>query len=334
MEGEIAFNALLERFPAIALTEAEPPWRPGFTLRGSARAPAAPLSWLRAPRRGRARGPQAVRWSRPRARAAPRSADTPLASNPAETKAAVRRRRRRTSCARQTCQPVASRAALPCSGKVTVKREEAAGAVGFELEAQDVVRPAQLHEGQRLERRHLGRRTIHLPLGETRSAAVRRRSAPPQWSSGTIPPGARPRSMPPRPRPRGCESLRRKRRMETSPTALQHGRPPLSRRRRPAPRRPGCRGDVRVRRGGPPTDGDTAPARRPPHGAARGTHGRCVAAPLSWTRPGPPLAGPGGVWTPPAGSAAAGQPGRPPGVPPAPEDRGSDVGSPRPGPRK
>jgi cytochrome P450 len=34
MEGEIAFTALLERFPVIALTEAEPPWRPGFTLRG------------------------------------------------------------------------------------------------------------------------------------------------------------------------------------------------------------------------------------------------------------------------------------------------------------
>jgi cytochrome P450 len=34
MEGEIAFNALLERFPAIELTVAEPPWRPGFTLRG------------------------------------------------------------------------------------------------------------------------------------------------------------------------------------------------------------------------------------------------------------------------------------------------------------
>jgi cytochrome P450 len=34
MEGEIAFTALLERFPVIALAEAEPPWRPGFTLRG------------------------------------------------------------------------------------------------------------------------------------------------------------------------------------------------------------------------------------------------------------------------------------------------------------
>ncbi len=33
MEGEIAFNALLARFPAIEL-QAEPPWRPGFTLRG------------------------------------------------------------------------------------------------------------------------------------------------------------------------------------------------------------------------------------------------------------------------------------------------------------
>jgi cytochrome P450 len=34
MEGEIAFNALLGHFPAIELTVAEPPWRPGFTLRG------------------------------------------------------------------------------------------------------------------------------------------------------------------------------------------------------------------------------------------------------------------------------------------------------------
>jgi cytochrome P450 len=34
MEGEIAFNALLERFPTIDLGVAEPPWRPGFTLRG------------------------------------------------------------------------------------------------------------------------------------------------------------------------------------------------------------------------------------------------------------------------------------------------------------
>ena len=34
MEGEIAFNALLERFSTIELDVAEPPWRPGFTLRG------------------------------------------------------------------------------------------------------------------------------------------------------------------------------------------------------------------------------------------------------------------------------------------------------------
>jgi cytochrome P450 len=34
MEGEIAFNALLERFPTMELAAAEPPWRPGFTLRG------------------------------------------------------------------------------------------------------------------------------------------------------------------------------------------------------------------------------------------------------------------------------------------------------------
>jgi cytochrome P450 len=34
MEGEIAFNALLGYFPTIELTVAEPPWRPGFTLRG------------------------------------------------------------------------------------------------------------------------------------------------------------------------------------------------------------------------------------------------------------------------------------------------------------
>jgi cytochrome P450 len=34
MEGEIAFNALLERFSTIHLDVAEPPWRPGFTLRG------------------------------------------------------------------------------------------------------------------------------------------------------------------------------------------------------------------------------------------------------------------------------------------------------------
>jgi cytochrome P450 len=34
MEGEIAFNALLARFRSIDLREAEPQWRPGFTLRG------------------------------------------------------------------------------------------------------------------------------------------------------------------------------------------------------------------------------------------------------------------------------------------------------------
>jgi len=34
VEGEIAFNAMLERFPTIDLGVAEPPWRPGFTLRG------------------------------------------------------------------------------------------------------------------------------------------------------------------------------------------------------------------------------------------------------------------------------------------------------------
>jgi cytochrome P450 len=34
MEGEIAFNALFERFPSIELTVEAPPWRPGFTLRG------------------------------------------------------------------------------------------------------------------------------------------------------------------------------------------------------------------------------------------------------------------------------------------------------------
>jgi len=34
LEGEIAFNALLERFPTIELTTDEPHWRPGFTLRG------------------------------------------------------------------------------------------------------------------------------------------------------------------------------------------------------------------------------------------------------------------------------------------------------------
>ena len=34
MEGEIAFNALLERFGEIELLDEEPHWRPGFTLRG------------------------------------------------------------------------------------------------------------------------------------------------------------------------------------------------------------------------------------------------------------------------------------------------------------
>ena len=34
MEGEIAFNALLERFGDIELLDDEPHWRPGFTLRG------------------------------------------------------------------------------------------------------------------------------------------------------------------------------------------------------------------------------------------------------------------------------------------------------------
>ena len=34
MEGEIAFNALLERFGDIELLDDEPQWRPGFTLRG------------------------------------------------------------------------------------------------------------------------------------------------------------------------------------------------------------------------------------------------------------------------------------------------------------
>lgn len=34
LEGEIAFNALLDRFSAMELTTEEPRWRPGFTLRG------------------------------------------------------------------------------------------------------------------------------------------------------------------------------------------------------------------------------------------------------------------------------------------------------------
>ncbi len=34
MEGEIAFNALLARFGSIELTDDQPQWRPGFTLRG------------------------------------------------------------------------------------------------------------------------------------------------------------------------------------------------------------------------------------------------------------------------------------------------------------
>ena len=34
MEGEIAFNALLGRFPTIELLQDEPHWRPSFTLRG------------------------------------------------------------------------------------------------------------------------------------------------------------------------------------------------------------------------------------------------------------------------------------------------------------
>ena len=39
MEGEIAFNALLERFPSIALRGGEPHWRPSFTLRGLSELP-------------------------------------------------------------------------------------------------------------------------------------------------------------------------------------------------------------------------------------------------------------------------------------------------------
>ena len=34
MEGEIAFNAFLARFPSLELLDAEPHWRPSFTLRG------------------------------------------------------------------------------------------------------------------------------------------------------------------------------------------------------------------------------------------------------------------------------------------------------------
>ena len=34
MEGEIAFNALLARFSSLELLDAEPHWRPSFTLRG------------------------------------------------------------------------------------------------------------------------------------------------------------------------------------------------------------------------------------------------------------------------------------------------------------
>ncbi len=34
LEGEIAFNALLARFDTIELSDEEPQWRPGFTLRG------------------------------------------------------------------------------------------------------------------------------------------------------------------------------------------------------------------------------------------------------------------------------------------------------------
>jgi cytochrome P450 len=34
MEGEIAFNALLARFPVIELLTDAPEWRPSFTLRG------------------------------------------------------------------------------------------------------------------------------------------------------------------------------------------------------------------------------------------------------------------------------------------------------------
>ena len=34
MEGEIAFNALLARFPSVELVDNEPSWRPSFTLRG------------------------------------------------------------------------------------------------------------------------------------------------------------------------------------------------------------------------------------------------------------------------------------------------------------
>ncbi len=34
MEGEIAFNALLDRFATLDLASDEPRWRPSFTLRG------------------------------------------------------------------------------------------------------------------------------------------------------------------------------------------------------------------------------------------------------------------------------------------------------------
>ncbi len=40
MEGEIAFNALLARFPSLELLDAEPHWRPSFTLRGLRATPA------------------------------------------------------------------------------------------------------------------------------------------------------------------------------------------------------------------------------------------------------------------------------------------------------
>ena len=64
MEGEIAFNALLERFPSIALTGEEPHWRPSFTLARPAGAAAAGVNRLsrrplpiRAPRSHSGGGP-------------------------------------------------------------------------------------------------------------------------------------------------------------------------------------------------------------------------------------------------------------------------------------
>ena len=74
-------------------------------------------------RRRRRRGPAPAPWAgrspRPRVRAARRSRRGPPASGPVASRAPSQTC---ASCSRQTCHPAASRAAFPCSGKVTVRR--------------------------------------------------------------------------------------------------------------------------------------------------------------------------------------------------------------------